>query len=79
MPAETWTGERVLAYVDGRPAGAGGWTPVGDVSRLWGGRTHTACHGRGAYGAVLAERLRTPRALGLTRYGEQRIVEQPPA
>jgi hypothetical protein len=88
----------LVAYVDGRPAGAGGWTLVGDVCRLWGGTTHTAFRRRGAYRAVLAERLRLSKArgatlglthgvidtsspilrgLGFTRYGEQRIVEQP--
>lgn len=57
---------RVVAYVDGQPAGTGGWTLVGPVCRLWGGATHTGFRGRGAYRAVLAERLRVARAIGAT-------------
>jgi hypothetical protein len=57
---------RVVAYVDGRPAATGGWTLVGPVARLWGGATHTELRGRGAYRAVLAERLRLARAAGAT-------------
>ena len=57
---------RVVSYVDGRPAGTGGWTRAGPVFRLWGGATHTELRGRGAYRAVLAERLRLARAAGAT-------------
>lgn len=57
---------KVVAYVDGRPAGSGGYTLAGDVCRLWGGGTHSALRGRGAYRAVLAERLRITRAQGAT-------------
>lgn len=57
---------RVVAYVDGQPAGTGGWTLAGRVCRLWGGATHTALRGRGAYRAVLAERLRLAQAAGAT-------------
>jgi hypothetical protein len=57
---------RVVSYVDGRPAATGGWTLVGPVARLWGGATHTELRGRGAYRAVLAERLRLARAAGAT-------------
>ena len=57
---------RVVSYVDGRPAGTGGWTLVGPVARLWGGATHTEVRRRGAYRAVLAERLRLARAAGAT-------------
>jgi GNAT superfamily N-acetyltransferase len=88
----------VVSYVDGQPAGSGGWTLAGPVCRLWGGATHTRFRRRGAYRAVLTERLRLARArgatlglthgvvdtsspilrgLGFTRYGEQRILEQP--
>lgn len=56
----------VVAYVDGQPAGVGGWTVVGPVCRLWGGATHETHRGRGAYRAVLAERLRIARAVGAT-------------
>jgi hypothetical protein len=57
---------RVVAYVDGSPAGTGGWTLAGPVCRLWGGATHSDVRGRGAYRAVLAERLRRARAAGAT-------------
>ena len=57
---------RVVAYVDGRPAGTAGWTLAGRVCRLWGGATHSGLRGRGAYRAVLAERLRMARAAGAT-------------
>jgi hypothetical protein len=36
------------------------------VCRLWGGATHSDVRGRGAYRAVLAERLRRARAAGAT-------------
>ncbi|MDV3222504.1 GNAT family N-acetyltransferase [Intrasporangium sp.] len=56
----------VVAYVDGQPAGVGGWTVVDEVCRLWGGGTHESLRGRGAYRAVLAARLRIARAAGAT-------------
>lgn len=57
---------RVVAYVDGRPAGTGGWTLAGEVCRLWGGGTHGDLRGRGVYRAVLQERLRIARRAGAT-------------
>ena len=57
---------RVVSYVDGRPAASGGWTLVGSVARLWGGATHTELRRRGAYRAVLAERLRLAKEAGAT-------------
>jgi hypothetical protein len=57
---------RVVSYVDGRPAATGGWTLVESVVRLWGGAAHTERRGRGAYRAVLAERLRLARGAGAT-------------
>ena len=57
---------RFVSYVDGRPAGSGGWTLAGPVCRLWGGSTHSELRGRGAYRAVLDARLRTARAVGAT-------------
>jgi hypothetical protein len=57
---------RVVSYVNGRPAGTGGYTLAGRVARLWGGATHTRLRRRGAYRAVLAERLRLARAAGAT-------------
>ena len=55
---------RFVAYLDGAPAGAGGWGIVDGVCRLWGGCTHGAWRGRGAYRAVLRARLRTAAAAG---------------
>lgn len=60
------TGARWVAYLDGRPAGTGGYTLAEDVCRLWGGATHSSLRGRGAYRAVLAERLAAARAAGAT-------------
>ena len=65
------------AYVDGQPAGTGGWTLAGPVCRLWGGATHSAVRGRGAYRAVArpsgCERARAAGAtLGLSRAGSRR-------
>jgi hypothetical protein len=60
------SGGRVLASVDGRPAGTGGWTLVGPVARLWGAGTHPGLRGRGAYRAVLEERLRQVVDAGAT-------------
>jgi len=51
-------GARVLARVGGRAASTGGCTLVGGFVRLWGGATRSSARGRGAYRAVIAERLR---------------------
>jgi hypothetical protein len=60
------SGGRWVAYVDGHPAGTGGYTLVDGVCRLWGGGTHRSLRGRGAYRAVLGARLATARAAGAT-------------
>ena len=60
------SGGRWVAYVDGRPAGTGGYTLAGEVCRLWGGSTHRSARGRGAYRAVLDARLRAACAAGAT-------------
>jgi hypothetical protein len=52
-----WSSFRVVAFVDGEPASTGGCTLVGSVAQLWGAVTIPALRGRGAYRAVLAERL----------------------
>ncbi|WP_235915576.1 hypothetical protein [Puerhibacterium puerhi] len=66
-------GLRVLARLHGRPVSTGGvtladppagWPGLGRVARLWGAATLPDARGRGAYRAVLAERLRRSRALG---------------
>ena len=60
------SGGRWVAYVDGRPAGTGGYTLADDVCRLWGGGTAQHLRGRGAYRAVLDARLAAARAAGAT-------------
>lgn len=62
--AASGTGFRVLARVDGQPASTGGCTIVGGFLRLWGAATLPVFRGRGAYRAVLAERLRLGAAFG---------------
>ncbi|MDN3311216.1 hypothetical protein QWJ90_09775 [Microbacterium oryzae] len=59
-------GFRVLARIDGRPVSTGGATVVDEFVRLWGAATVESARGRGAYRAVLAERLRLARELGAT-------------
>jgi hypothetical protein len=69
------SGGRWVAYVDGRPAGTGGYTLVDGVCRLWGGSTHRSLQGRGAYRAVLAARLSAARAAGATLALTHGVVE----
>ncbi|REJ04953.1 GNAT family N-acetyltransferase [Microbacterium bovistercoris] len=59
-------GGRVLARLDGRPVSTGGCTVAGGFVRLWGAATLPEYRGRGAYRAVLAERLRVGADLGAT-------------
>src|SRR5690606_22896 len=54
----TGEGARMLARVDGRAVSTGGCTIVDGFVRLWGAATLPEARGRGAYRAVLAERLR---------------------
>jgi GNAT superfamily N-acetyltransferase len=61
-----WTGFRVVAFADGEPASSGGCTLEGEVAKLWGAVTLPEFRGRGAYRAVLAERLRLARDHGAT-------------
>lgn len=60
------SGGRFVAYLDGSPAGTGGFSLVGGVCRLWGGGTHSAFRRRGAYRAVLQARLTAARDAGAT-------------
>ena len=53
-----WSSFRVLASVRGEPAAVGGCTLRGEVAQLWGAVTVREYRRRGAYRAVLAERLR---------------------
>jgi len=61
-----WSSFRVLASVRGEPAAVGGCTLRGEVAHLWGGVTVREYRRRGAYRAVLAERIRLARAHGAT-------------
>jgi hypothetical protein len=61
-----WSSFRVLASVRGEPAAVGGCTLRGEVAHLWGAVTLREYRRRGAYRAVLTERLRLARAHGAT-------------
>jgi GNAT superfamily N-acetyltransferase len=63
---ETWSSFRMLASVGGEPAGCGGCTLRAEVAHLWGAVTLREYRRRGAYRAVLAERVRVARAHGAT-------------
>ncbi|WP_341956597.1 hypothetical protein [Microbacterium sp. LWH13-1.2] len=63
---EAGTHVRVLARLDGRAVSTGGCTIVDGFARLWGAATLEEARGRGAYRAVLAERLRVSASLGAT-------------
>lgn len=58
------TGVRVLGRVDGTAVSTGGCTIVDGFTRLWGAATLEPARRRGAYRAVLAERLRASVELG---------------
>jgi hypothetical protein len=62
----TWSSFRVVAMVDNQPVSTGGCTLTGEVAQLWGAMTLPASRGRGAYRAVLDERLRLARDHGAT-------------
>ena len=55
---------QVVTFLDGTPVSAGGCTLKGEEALLWGGVTLPGSRRRGAYRAVLAERLRLARAHG---------------
>ncbi|WP_309065863.1 GNAT family N-acetyltransferase [Microbacterium sp.] len=59
-------GARVLARVDGVAVSTGGCTIVDGFLRLWGAATLPEFRGRGAYRAVLAERMRIGAESGAT-------------
>lgn len=61
---EAGRGFRVLGRLDGEAVSTGGCTIVDGFTRLWGAATLASARGRGAYRAVLAERLRVSAALG---------------
>jgi len=63
---------RFVAYdADGAPVSSGGLNTYADLSFgfLWAGGTVPEARGRGAYSALLAERIRFARALGIERVG----------
>lgn len=55
---------RVLGRLDGRAVSTGGCTLVDGFTRLWGAASLEEARGRGAYRAVLAERLRVSAEFG---------------
>lgn len=57
-------GARVLGRLDGEAVSTGGCTVVDGFVRLWGAATLESARGRGAYRAVLSERLRIGAELG---------------
>ena len=63
---EAWSSFRMLASVGGEPAACGGCTLRAEVAHLWGAVTLRDYRRRGAYRAVLAERLRLARVRGAT-------------
>jgi len=62
----TWSSFRVVGMIGPQPASTGGCTLSGEVAKLWGAVTLREYRRRGAYRAVLAERLRLARAHGAT-------------
>lgn len=62
----TGDGVRVLGRLEGHAVSAGGCTIVDGFARLWGAATLPDARGRGAYRAVLAERLRAATERGAT-------------
>ncbi|MCI1017290.1 hypothetical protein HWD99_01495 [Microbacterium sp. C5A9] len=63
---EAGTGFRVLGRLHGEAVSTGGCTIVDGFARLWGAATLEGARGRGAYRAVLAERLRVSAEMGAT-------------
>jgi GNAT superfamily N-acetyltransferase len=55
-----------VGYWSETPAGAGGYTLVGPVARLWGAAVVTAFRGRGIYRALVRARLAHAAARGAT-------------
>lgn len=63
---DSWSDFRVVVFVGGQPAAAGGCGIVGDVARLWGAGTLPAFRGRGAYRQLLFTRISAAREHGAT-------------
>ena len=62
----TWATFQVVAYLAGTPVSVGACSIKGEVAQLWGGVTLPSARRRGAYRAVLAERMRLAREHGAT-------------
>ncbi|MHB8245154.1 MAG: GNAT family N-acetyltransferase [Acidimicrobiales bacterium] len=63
---ETWSSFRVLVSIGDEPVATGGCTLIREVAHLLGSVTLPARRRRGAYWAVLAERLRLASQKGAT-------------
>ena len=61
VPEEQRLIRSYVAYVDGEPAASAGSTVDGDALRFWDGSVLPAYRGRGAYRALVAQRLRDAR------------------
>lgn len=61
LPVDERTVRCYVAHVDGEPAAAGGATVDGDALRFWDGAVLPAFRGRGAYRALVAQRVRDAR------------------
>lgn len=64
-----------VAYVDGEPAGSGGSTVDGDALRFWDGSVLASYRGRGAYRALVAQRLRDARTTTTARFALVKAVD----
>jgi Acetyltransferase (GNAT) family len=60
------SGFRVVGWIGDEPVAFGGCSLVDEIARLWGAGTRAAWQHRGAYRAVLRERLRLARDSGAT-------------
>lgn len=55
-----------VAYLDGQPAGAGGYTLAGKVARLWGAAVLPEFRGNGVYRALVDARVKAALTKGAT-------------
>jgi len=65
-PLEAWDAQLYVAYVDGRPAGAGALYIADGIGHLANAATATELRGRGAQTALIRRRIRDAAAAGCT-------------